>query len=125
VKEPVMIVTQKSQRRIKIVNQNNNKKPIVISAFLGLVLSLVLCFTQNIESMLYFSGAPLYIDSFVLESEGLVSIITFIYFIGLFSLIGYLLSIELNKLYFILICISIIIIHLFLVRLEFSQFLAG
>jgi hypothetical protein len=112
-----MIVTQKNQRRIRPVNHSKNKRPIIMGAFLGLVLSLVLCFTQNIESMFYFSAAPYYIDSLVLESGGLVSIITFIYFIAIFSLLGYVFSLKLAKKFKLLAVIIIVILHCDLMQL--------
>lgn len=97
---------------------NNNKKPIIIGALLGLVLSTVLCFTQNIEAMFYFSAAPLYIDSLLIGSEGLVSIVTFIYFIGIFSLLGYIFLLKLANKFKLLAVIVIVILHCVLLRLE-------
>jgi len=100
---------------MKLVNHNSSK-PIIVGVILGLVLSVILCFTQNIDLMFYFSGAPYYIDSLILGSEGIVSIITFIYFIGLFGLIGYLSSLNLKRIQFVLICVVILVVHLILLK---------
>ena len=97
-------------------DNHNSKNPIIIGAFLGLALSVVLCFTQNIDFMIYFSGAPHYIDSWLFEREWLVSVITFIYFIGLFGLAGYLLSTNLKKSYFIMFCLVVLVIHFVLLK---------
>lgn len=97
--------------------ENNNKKPIMIGALLGLLLSGVLSFTQNIDAMFYFSSAPYYIDSLILGSEGLVSMVTFIYFITIFSLLGYIFSLKLAKKFKLLAVIVIVIFHCVLMRL--------
>src|SRR3989338_1477506 len=86
---PLIRNNQRRQKPVNKIMTSNNKRPVIIGAFCGLILSVVLCFTQNIDFMLYFSGAPYYINSLMFERKGFVSITTFIYFIGLFSLIGY------------------------------------
>lgn len=99
-----------------LVKLHSRNKPIIVGAIFGLVLSVILCFTQHIDLMIYFSGAPYYIDSLILGSEGIVNIITFIYFIGLFGFIGYLSSLNLTRIQFVLICVVILVVHFILLK---------
>lgn len=75
----------------------NQNRPIIIGALIGLVVSIVLSFTQNVEAMLYLSGAPHYLDALTLKSDNLVSPVTYLYFIALFSSIGFLIARRLPK----------------------------
>jgi hypothetical protein len=98
------------------VNQNKNNMPTFIGALFGLVLSMILYFTQNIDFMFYFSAAPYYINSLTLKNDGIVGIITFIYFIGISSLLGYLFSLKLDKKFIMLAVFVLVFIHLMLVQ---------
>ncbi len=99
------------------MNQNKNNMPTFIGALFGLVFSMILYFTQNIDFMFYFSAAPYYINSLILGNDGIVGIITFIYFIGISSLFGYLFSSKLDKKFIMLAVFVIVFIHLMLVQL--------
>lgn len=104
--------------RAELVNQSNNKKPILIGALAGLALSVFLCFTQNNDFTLYLSCAPYYLDSLFFQRDGMVSVTTFVYFIGLFSLMGYLISIKLSKLYLVIFVFLVICIHFILLKMS-------
>lgn len=73
---------------------NRREKSIFVGVVTGLIISVILLYTQQIESMFYFSSAPLCIDSLTIDSDGLVSIVTFVYYIVIFGFIGYLSSIT-------------------------------
>ncbi len=113
-KEQALIVIRKKETQM---NQNKNKIPILIGILVGLAFSILLYFTQNNDLMFYFSGAPYYIDSLIFHGEGFVSTTAFVYFMGLFGLLGYFLSIKLNRWYFILFCIFFTVTHFLLLKL--------
>ena len=96
---------------------HNNKRSIIIGAILGLVFSVVLYFTQDIEPMIYFSVAPYYVNSLTFRSDGFINIITFFYFIIIFSLSGYLCSSNIARKFKLLTVIVIVILHCVLLRL--------
>ncbi len=92
---------------------------------LGLTLATTLYFTQNIELMSYFSVAPYYINSLTFRGEGFINITTFIYFIVMFSLLGYVYSCNIAKKFKWLIILGIIIFHCILLRLGGSMIMDG
>lgn len=84
---------------------------IIIGGIIGFLLSLVLYFTQEFEPFFYLTAAPLHLDHLTFNSEGLVSVITFAYFILIFAALGYLIVAKLPRTRQITFIVLIIALH--------------
>ena len=73
----------------------NEYKHVLIGAFVGLVISIVLLIGQNVDALVYLSAAPYYIDLLTIRSGQMVNVITFVYFISISALAGYFLKVRL------------------------------
>jgi hypothetical protein len=103
-----------------------NNKRLIIGALFGVFLSIITCFTQKYDVMAAcFWAAPAYINSLIFLKADYTNVVIFIYYISIFSLIGYLSSLKLKKSIFFLLCLSILIIHFVLLKLEFKSIFAA
>jgi hypothetical protein len=95
----------------------SKKLYILLGATIGLLVSIILVIGQKYDVLFFLSGAPYYLDSIIIRSGLLVSYVCFIYFILLFSFLGYLFTIKLSIRNRIMIFVLITIIHMGLVYL--------
>jgi hypothetical protein len=93
----------------------NRFKFLLFSASIGLVLSVFLLFTQEIDVLFILSGAPFFLNSFSVNLPGLVNYVTFIYFILFFTFLGYLVSFPINRMSLMISIFMMVILHLTLV----------
>jgi len=95
---------------------------VLAGVIVGLLVSIILFLCgQDINPLLLLSGAPYYIDAITVNSTKLVSFVCFIYFISLFSFIGYLITIQIKKKNLIYIILIIIVIHIVLIYLGINK----
>ena len=93
----------------------NMKRNVFIGFLIGVVFSVVMILYQHVELFFYFNAAPYFIDTFFPKFVN-VGLITFLYFIAFFSLLGYTLSLNCSKKYKILIFVIMVSLHCLLAR---------
>ncbi len=89
----------------------------VLGALIGLIVSLLLLALQDVEALFYLTAAPYYLDVITVNSGHLVSVITFIYFICIFSLLGYIFTKKISKTQLIVVFLVMLLAHITLAKL--------
>jgi hypothetical protein len=95
--------------------KRKNLKFVLIGAGVGFVISIFLFVAQDTELLFALSGAPFFLNRIIINSKGLVNYMTFLYFVIVFSFIGYLVTLQLKRMHLIIIILLLIALHATLV----------